>query len=267
MRVRIIFSLQNKGATLPFHHQYLLAQVFQELVPKTYADYDFYSFSGLKGQMKISAAGLTVLSNRVTIVFACPNEVLISEMIAQLFEKKHIMVGQLRLSPESVLQEDNPILSQEQKYVCISPIVPCLEDGSTDQRRFISPQEDEFSDWLYESTMNRMENSGLFTHEQTAQFYKFQVVPDKDYLEKLKSEDKKFARVYAAYPQHKKVEVRGYTMPFTLLAEPAVQQFVYDCGFGEYSNLGFGMLDLANAGNFSSRVRGYETKNKKEDLV
>lgn len=266
MRVRIIFSLQNKGATLPFHHQYLLAQVFQELVPNTYANYDFYSFSGLKGQMKISANGLTVLSNRVTIVFSCPNERLVSEMIAQLFEKQHIMVGQLRLSPENVLQEDNPLLSREQKYICISPIVPCLEDN-TAQRCFISPQDDEFSDWLYESTMNRMENSGLFTHEQTAQFYKFQVVPDKDYLDKLKSEDKKFARVYAAYPNYKKVEVRGYTMPFTLLAEPAVQQFVYDCGFGEYSSLGFGMLDLANLGNFSSRVREYERKSTKEDLV
>jgi CRISPR-associated endoribonuclease Cas6 len=62
LRTRIIFSLKNRGAYVPFHHQYLLAQVIKGLLifgpEKSYLDFNQYNFSGLKGQTKVSRKGL-----------------------------------------------------------------------------------------------------------------------------------------------------------------------------------------------------------------
>ncbi len=38
--------------------------------------------------------------------------------------------------------------------------------------------------------MSRMERSGAYTPEQIASFYKFQVVPDKGYLQRIREGEK-----------------------------------------------------------------------------
>ncbi len=54
-------------------------------------------------------------------------------------------------------------------------------------------------------------------------FYKFQLVPDKDYLNRIQTTHKKFARIYPLYDADIKYEVRGYTFPFILFAPHAVR--------------------------------------------
>jgi len=100
---------------------------------------------------------------------------------------------------------------------------------------------------LYDSTIARMEASGKYTPEQLAQYYKFQLVPDKDYINRIQTSHKKFARIYPLFDSDVKYEVRGYTFPFTLYAPQPVQQFLYENGLGYFSHKGFGMLDVANA--------------------
>ena len=97
-----------------------------------------------------------------------------------------------------------------------------------------------------ERTLARRKSKGKFTPEELAQYYKFQVVPDKDYIERIQATHKKFARIYPLYDADIKYEVRGYTFPFTLYAPQPVQQFVYEHGLGHFSYKGFGMLDVAH---------------------
>jgi CRISPR-associated endoribonuclease Cas6 len=92
-----------------------------------------------------------------------------------------------------------------------------------------------------------MEKTGFYTPEQIASFYKFQIVPDKNYLEKIKEGEKKFARIYPVFTRTEKQEVRGYTFPFSLYADSQVQEFLFNYGLGVYTHKGFGMLDFANA--------------------
>ena len=122
-------------------------------------------------------------------------------------------------------------------------VIPAFNEEAG--KRFINPDSDEFSDLLYESTLTRMEKSGWYTPEQMESFFKFQVVPDMVYVNKLKEQQKKFARIYAVYDLDVKYEVRGYTLPFTLYAAPEVQDFVFKCGLGAFTHKGFGMMDLA----------------------
>lgn len=251
MRVRIIFILKNKGAFVPFHHQFLLAQLVKGIIIKggneQFRNFSFYNFSGLKGQTKISRNGLHFFSNRVTLVFSCLEKEFLDYFIDELFKMSHVEVGNLVLIPESVELENSPEITEEMKYICISPIVllkPSFNDSES--KRFIPPEGDEFSDILFESTILRMETLGKYTNEQLASFSKFQLVADENYLRKIRENQKKFARIYPVYDQDVKYEVRGYTFPFVLYAAKEVQEFVFIAGLGAFSHKGFGMLDLAN---------------------
>lgn len=251
MRVRVIFTLKNKGAFVPFHHQFLLAQLVKGIIIKggneSMRGFSFYNFSGLKGQTKISRNGLHFFSNKVTLVFSCLQKDFLDYFIDELFKMPHVEVGNLVLLPESVELENVPTFEDEMKYICISPIVllkPAFNDSES--KRFISPETDEFSDVLFESTILRMEALGTYSNEQLASFSKFQLVPDENYLRKIRENQKKFARIYPVYDQDVKYEVRGYTFPFVLYAAKEVQEFVFSGGMGSFTHKGFGMLDLAN---------------------
>jgi len=264
VRVRIIFSLKNKGADVPFHHQYLLAQIIKGLIVKG-GDQSFltcgsYNFSGLKGQTKVSRSGLHFYSSKVTLVVSTPNPNFISYLLKYLFEMPQIEVGNLILIPQEVEEEEEPIFEDFMKFVCISPLV--LVEASFDEeesKQFISPETDFFSDKLYDLTMSRMEKSGC-SPDQIASFFKFQLVPDKDYLLKIKQGKKKFARIYPVYDQDVKYEIRGYTFPFTLFAAAEVLEFIYTCGFGFYTEKGFGMLDTVME-NQEKQTHPYEFVN------
>ena len=265
MRIRIIFILKNKGGYVPFHHQFLIAQLIKGVLLKggkeEYFNYTKYNFSGLKGQIKISRNGLHYYSSRITLVFSCLNKDFLDYFIRNLFDFPQIEIGNLTLIPESVEEEDIPNLDNEIKFVCISPLVllsPKFND--TEGKKFISPETDEFSDLLYESTLKRMERSKLYSPEQLQSFFKFQVVPDLVYIQKIRENQKKFARIYPLYDMDVKYEVRGYTFPFTLYAAPEVQQFVFILGIGEFTFKGFGMLDLANV-DPTQRTKSYKIEN------
>jgi CRISPR-associated endoribonuclease Cas6 len=228
----------------------LLAQVIKGLTmlggKKEFANYTQYNFSGLKGQIKISRKGLHFYSSRVTLVFSASDKEFLDHFLGRLFEQKELLIGNLQVVPEAVENEDPVTIGDAVKFLCISPIVPLPASFNDDSgKRFIVPESEEFSDLLYESTLSRMEASGKFSAEELAQYYKFQIIPDRDYIDRIQSSHKKFARIYPLFDSDVKYEVRGYTFPFTLYAPKPVQQFVYEHGLGYSSHKGFGMLDVA----------------------
>lgn len=251
MRTRIIFSLKNRGAYVPFHHQYLIAQVIKGLLvfgpEKSFLTFNQFNFSGLKGQTKVSRKGLHYYSSKVTLVFACSDKVFMDYFITRLFAQPEVIVGNLHLVPESTEAEDPVQIGDEARFLCISPIVLIQADFNDEKgKKFVPPDSDEFSDLLYESTLARMEATGRFTPEQLTSFYKFQIVPDREYIQRIQSSHKKFARIYPLFDNDIKFEVRGYTFPFVLYAAKEVQQFVYENGLGHFTYKGFGMLDISN---------------------
>ncbi len=259
MRIRIVFALKNRGAYVPFHHQFLLAQTIKGLVMlgknEKYFSFTQYNFSGLKGQIKISRKGLHFYSSKVTLVFSSSDKEFIDYFKSVLFQQKELLIGNMQLVPESMEPEEPVSITDSVKFLCISPIVLVPASFNDESgKRFINPELDEFSDLLYDSTIARMEASGKFTAEQLADFYKFQLVADKDYIHRIQASHKKFARIYPLYDLDVKYEVRGYTFPFTLYAPQPVQQFVYENGLGHFSHKGFGMLDVANASSIRNEA-------------
>ncbi len=250
VRFRIVFKLNNKGACVPFHHQHLLFQFLKKLLEEAGQDiraYSNYNFSGIKGQTKVSRNGLHFFSSKVTLVISGMDEEFLHTVLKLMFSKKEIKIAELNLTPEFIEKENSLGFEEATKFLCLSPMV--LVNPETDNfyaKKFISPDLDIFSDLLYESTLTRMEKTGHYTEEQIASFFKFQVVPDKIYLKKIRRDEKKFARIYSVFDAKRRYELRGYTFPFTLYADPTVQEFVFNCGLGAYTFRGFGMVDLAN---------------------
>lgn len=250
MRVRVIFSLQNRGSVVPFHHQYLIFDKVNELLSDSASSElieQCLCFSGIKGQTKVSKLGLQYFSSRVTIVFASGNEPLIAELLDKIFLLAHLSIGNLLLIPEFAEKEHEPLVSEQMKYLAISPIVIQSPDEELTHKRFVSPQEDEFSDLIYHSTLRRMVATGRYSSREMENFTRFELVPDQNYLERIRVEEKKFSRIYPVIMQGKKLEVRGYTFPFELWADPEVHRFVLAQGIGAVTGRGFGMLDLAEA--------------------
>ncbi len=249
MRVRLIFKLKNRGGVLPFHHQHLLAQLVKGLIvkggQKKFVDFTEYNFSGIKGQTRISRKGLHFFSSRVTLVFSSSNDAFVDYIKDQLFAMPSIELGSLVLLPESVENEEKVTFSDHQKFVCISPLIlnePVYADKKS--KRFIHPDSDEFSDFVFESTLGRMLSENNYSENEIEGFQKFQIVPDLNYIKKLDEGQKKYARIYAVYDNDIKYEVRGYTFPFTLYAHPKVLEFIYSNGIGYFAHKGFGMVDL-----------------------
>lgn len=248
MRVRLIFNLNNRGGVLPFHHQGLLVDLIEglklEMEPK-FHDYDLYSFSGVKGQTKVTKEGLQYNSKKVTVVFSCLSEEFAVQLVRKIFDREVLELGELILEPDTVEKEKESVLGEVTKFISISPILVAPND-TENVKDFIDPNDDKFSDTIYETTMARMEKSGMFSEEDFASFFKFQIVPDNEYIKKIKKKNKKFSRIYTTGSLGQGDEFRGYTVPFTLFADPKVQQFLFTCGFGDYAYHGFGMLDIAN---------------------
>jgi len=266
MRVRLVFNLVNKGAELPFHHQYIITNFLLEYI-ETYLrsvkepDKVFYNFSSLKGQTSLGKGSLQFLSNKVSIIFTSNDEGLIDYLIYELYNKSLVMLGRLELVPANV-DKENPIdFATEMKYVCLSPIAIAnpMEDSMFAQK-YINPSFDLFSDTLYENTLNRMEQAG-YSSDELSLYYQFQLIPDKEYLSKMKDGQKKIARVFPVFIQNEKLELRGYIFPFKLYAHPKVQEFIFTCGFGTFAEKGFGMLDIANT-DPNVRVIPYSLKKK-----
>ncbi len=220
-----------------------------------YFSYTQYNFSGLKGQIKISRKGLHFFSSRITLVFSASDKEFLDYFLTVLFEQKELLIGNLQLAPESFEPEEPVTITDSVKFLCISPIVLVPASFNDESgKRFISPENDEFSDLLYDNTIARMEASGKYSAEHLADFYKFQLVPDKEYINRIQTSHKKFARIYPLYDSDVKYEVRGYTFPFTLYAPQPVQQYVYENGLGYFSHKGFGMLDVANANSVKNNA-------------
>jgi CRISPR-associated endoribonuclease Cas6 len=250
MRVRIIFSVLNRGGLVPFHHQMVLSE-FVKTVLRTRTDRpflpDFYNYSGLKGQSRVTRDGLFYDSSKITLVFSSPDTAFVYEFVEALFAIEQVYIGTLLLRPVQVLKEIPGFTGEEIKYVCISPIVTISEGlPNGELKRFINPEEPAFSDLLYDSTLSRMESSGKYHPDEILQYQHFRFVPDLEYLAKARAQEKKFSRIYQVSHRGRETEVRGYTLPFVLHAAPEVHEFIFHSGLGEETQEGFGMVDFSN---------------------
>jgi CRISPR-associated endoribonuclease Cas6 len=242
MRVKISFLRDQMSAnTIPLHHQTLLAEGLYQLIDSFGGDRTQFNFSSLKGTSKIQNGFMRFLSSKVTLVLASRNPQQLETLVSKIFELPYMAVGKMNLMPRSHEIIPEPDFQTKMRYLCISPMI--LVDPAKDPDKSqvtIDPTSQEFSDILYEQTLDRMERAG-YTEAQLNNFAEFDAQPDLEYVQKLNESGKKYARYYKSADGS---TMMGYLLPFTLHAHPDVHRFIWDAGVGVLNEQGYGMIDL-----------------------
>ncbi len=245
MRVKISFLRDQMSAnTIPLHHQSLIADSLNQILEVTGGDKTQFNFSSLKGTSKIQNGFMRFLSSKVTLVLSSRNAEQLEQLVAKVFEAPYFAVGKMNLMPRSHEFIADPEFATKMRYLCISPLILVDPHNDPDKSQVtIDPTSQEFSDVLYEQTLDRMEKAG-FSEADLNNFAEFDVQPDHEYVQKLNETGKKFARYYRATDGS---TMMGYLLPFTLHAHPDVQKFIWESGVGALTDQGYGMVDLVKA--------------------
>jgi len=244
MRIRIILGVLNRGGVIPFFHQAQIHEIIYKLMASTeYREFKGYSFSNLKGGTKVTTDGLEFTSTKATIIICSYNSDFINSLKRQLHLNNSFSIGNLNLLVLTI--EDELIINDfgfSMKYICLSPILP--NNTWKVDNEYIDPFSDSFSDYLYENTMERMEQYKIAESEKLNTWNKFQIVPDKEYLEKQMYDPGRFARLQYIRIGSVDYKIRVYSFPFKLHAEAEVHEFIYNTGLGELTDMGLGMVDI-----------------------
>lgn len=231
--------------TIPLHHQALVAESLYQLIDSFGGNRSQLNFSSLKGTSKIQNGFMRFLSSKVTLVLSSRNAEQLEQLTSKIFELPFLAVGKMNLMPRSHEIIPDPEFSMKMRYLCISPMILVDPHKDPDKSQItIDPTSQEFSDILYEQTLDRMEKAG-FSESDLNNFAEFDAQPDHDYVQKLNETGKKFARYYRAADGS---TMMGYLLPFTLHAHPEVQKFIWQSGIGALAEQGYGMVDLVKAG-------------------
>ena len=242
MRVKFSFlkSKNNDGA-IPLHHQKLISHVIRDILSDSPAHSTLYNFSTLKGTSKVQTGQIRFHSSKVSLVFSSVNDKITEHVIQRIFSFPQINIGKLELLPKSHQIIPDPPFTQRMKYVCISPLIvePSFSD-ETAKPEALDPASHEFSDHLFNSVIERMEDAG-YSDDELNEFAEFELQPDMSYINKILADGKKLSR---NYKNDNNEVMSGYLIPFVLHAHPKVQKFIWDAGLGLYCNNGFGMIDI-----------------------
>jgi CRISPR-associated endoribonuclease Cas6 len=200
------------------------------------------TFSTIKGTSSVAKGYIRFLSTKVSLVIASNNDEFLRNLVDTIFRQRTVRIGKMELIPKQQHIVEMPEYKTEMKYVCISPII--ILDPNKDPLRAsettIDPSSQEFSDILFNTTIERMEAAG-YSEEELRSFEAFEAIPDPEYLRKVAENNKRFARYYKNTDEQ---IIIGYLLPFTLHAHPKVHEFICNCGLGLFTNQGYGMIDV-----------------------
>lgn len=241
MRVKISFTRDNtSGNSIPLHHQQIVSDSLGYIVQEINGNKKDLSFSSLKGTSKIQNGFMKFLSSKVTLVISSADADLVNKVVDRIFEKSFLPVGKMNLLPRHKDVIPDPVFETRMRYLCISPMV--LFDPEKEQEKSLNqvdPTSHEFSDVLYNVVLDQMEKAGV-SEEQLNAYAEFDAQPDQDYIAKVSTGNKKFARIYR---DNEGRNMLGYLLPFSLHAHPDVQRFIWQSGLGVLNDQGYGMVD------------------------
>jgi CRISPR-associated endoribonuclease Cas6 len=245
MKVRFHFRRSGKGNAVPVYHQDLLAGLIRQWINSAFTEpqdkqFDLYTFSSLKGLNKVEGNLMFYHSQQVHIMLSSPHESWLTRLADYIMSQGPFQIHEMSLIPESYEAALPPVFGWESRFVSMSPMIlfdPALRpDAPSD---ILNPYANDFSDLLYDTLLDKMESYPLGNYN-LEEYSKFQVVPDSEYIRKLKETRKKFGRPLEVGSR----KVKAYLFPFTLFAHPDVQRFVYAAGIGCMGAEGFGCVDL-----------------------
>ena len=244
MRIRIRLQTETQQIKVPFNYNTILTGIiYTTLHDQGYSNY-LHTSKGFKywsiSQMYFHNYHIDKVNNcfhvdgGFTFIVSCPDTYFITSLMEGLLEREHISVNGQRLLVDEVLVLDHPQLSVSTEYYTLSPI--CVRtkrevDGKLKQYD-LNPSEQQFYD-----------NIGKLICKKYNQYHDQEKYTSDDVHVTSKMMHIKGVRVAIRKGKYT-IYNRAYFMDIRVTAPLELQEFLYDCGLGEKTAMGFGCITV-----------------------
>ena len=261
MRITLELRHSKRTVTLPINNSHLISSLIYNIVDKSSSEYaerlheqgyrlqnkafKLFTFSLLYpgSQHKwVMHENRTMSSAEplLQVTVSSPKEEFIEHLVIGLLKEPFVRIGKERFRVETVRKLDLPELSDDMRFVMLSPLVCSTKREPEQYPQYLFPGDDHFERVLFENLCRKYQL--LHGREFLCNNDQFNFEIDQAYVERLNGKVQKLIALKEG--QSDETMVKGTLAPFRLKAPKELIEVGYECGFGEKNSQGFGMVKV-----------------------
>ena len=174
------------------------------------------------------------------VTVSSPKEEFIEHLVIGLLREPFVWIGKERFRVETVRKLDQPELSDDMRFIMLSPLVCTTKREAEQYSQYLFPGDQEFERVLFENLCRKYQV--LHRREFSGGSDQFSFGIDQAYVERVNGKVQKLIALKEG--QSDETMVKGTLAPFRLKAPKELIDVGYECGFGEKNSQGFGMVKV-----------------------
>ena len=261
MRITLELSHRKRTVTLPVNNSYLISSLIYNIVDRSSSEYaerlheqgyrlknrafKLFTFSPLypgnrhKWVMHENGA-MSSSESLLHVTLSSPKAEFIEHLVIGLLQEPLVWIGNERFRVETVRKLDQPELTDDMRFIMLSPLVCTTKREPLQYPQFLFPGDDEFERVVLENLCRKYQV--LLGRSFSCDSDQFSLTLDQGYVERLDGKVQKLITVKEGRSDETKI--KGTLAPFHLKAPRELVEVGYECGFGEKNSQGFGMVKV-----------------------
>ena len=250
MRIKITCDI-GEGIRLPINYNYFLTGVIYQFLKESDPEYahflhqdgyeqenrrfKLFTFSQLMAKRRVRGDQIHFRSP-LTWYVSSSQEPFLENFAAALIQTGILQIERHRLRVQDVEVLRQPRFGPQMTFRCLSPITMSTKRERDGQlvTHYCLPDDPQFSELVRQNLIRKYE--AVYRHPPTEK--SFAMTFDQVYI------NKKEGRV-TRLVDFKGTKIRGVFSPFHVIGAPELIHIGYECGFGDKSSMGFGMVEVA----------------------
>ncbi len=263
--MRILITARNKQPCLfPYNYQYTLHSAIYSLINKSSYGYskflhdNGYIKNGINKNFKLFTFSKFKFFphnrdkngfhnvKKIQFIFSSPIDKNIKHLILGIFSNRTIKLTlnnkEYVFTIESIDIQPEPIFSNSEKFICLSPIAVTtikIDENKKRKQHFLNymiPEErNHFINNLKKNLINKYETINNNKYQSSNDFFNFNF--DINYIAKQMGNISKLKEF------KNKIKIKAIEAPFRIEADPKLIKIGYECGWGEKNSAGFGCVE------------------------
>ncbi len=250
MRIKITCDI-GEGIRLPINYNYFLTGVIYQFLKESDPEYahflhqdgyeqenrrfKLFTFSQLMAKRRVRGDQIHFRSP-LTWYVSSSQRLFLENFAAALMGAGILQIERHRLRVQDVEVLRQPRFGPQMTFRCLSPITMSTKRERDGQlgTHYCLPDDPQFSELVRQNLIRKYEA----VYRQPPDEKSFAMTFDQAYI------DKKGGRV-TRLVDFKGTKIRGVFSPFHVIGAPELIHIGYECGLGDKSSMGFGMVEVA----------------------
>ena len=263
MRITIELTHRKRTVILPINNSHLISSLIYNIVDKSSSEYaerlheqgyrlqnkafKLFTFSllypGSQHKWVMHENGMMSTGEPLLqVTVSSLKEEFIEHLVIGLLKEPVVWIGKERFRVETVRKLDQPGLSDDMRFVMLSPLVCTTKREGEQYSQYLFPGDEEFERVLFENLCRKYQV--LHGREYLCESDQFSFGIDQAYVERMNGKVQKLIALKEG--RSDETMVKGTFAPFRLKAPKELIEVGYECGFGEKNSQGFGMVKVDN---------------------